>query len=271
MHYQRVVVVLAVLAAAPAAAAAQARAEPPALQQSAAVAPALAPDPRLGSVDAAEPVAAEPAAAAPAARSRAASTGRRVLATLGGAVVGAWAGYMGSQVTRSDWEKDSNSEFSSYRMRFAAGGAVFGAFTGFLLGDSRSSSRPPRLLSQPGTERNLITLQEIQGLVGRAQNAMDLIQSLRPQWLQVRGVASSRETGRAEVVGRDQVVVTDPGQATIKVYLDNALLGSVDALRQVPIASIREARFLDPAAATYRWGAGHLHGAILISFAENTQ
>ena len=51
MYHQRVLAVLAVLAATPAAVAGQTRSEPASLQQSAAAAPVLAADPRLGDVE----------------------------------------------------------------------------------------------------------------------------------------------------------------------------------------------------------------------------
>ncbi|MDQ3388520.1 MAG: hypothetical protein M3483_03355, partial [Gemmatimonadota bacterium] len=44
---------------------------------------------------------------------------RRLLHLVGGAVVGSWVGYVTSQVMRSDWEKDSNSEFAEYRQTSA--------------------------------------------------------------------------------------------------------------------------------------------------------
>ena len=53
--------------------------------------------------------------------------------------------------------------------------------------------------------------------------------------------------------------------------LNSTLLGEVNQLRQVAVGSISAARFLDPAAATYRWGAGHSHGAILLTSSESVQ
>ena len=100
----------------------------------------------------------------------------------------------------------------------------------------------------PAPERDRISRAEIDA--SSAANAYDLVQSLRPQWLTVRGIRTM-----------DEMV----GQNPILVYMDNARLGGPDALRNVPHGSVRYLRFFNAAEATQRWGGGHLHGAILIS------
>jgi hypothetical protein len=258
---------LAVLAAAvvPAAAHAQARTEPALQQESATLAaPALAAEP--GIAPPAGPEAA-PVAAFGGARTeaRAASGTRRALFTLGGAVVGAWAGYLGSQVTRSDWDKQDNGDFSSYRAQFTVGGAAIGALTGLLVGrggngEPVSRARPAILVRDANGSRDEIALVEIQR--SQARSALELVQELRPLWLQKRGIQNPGETGRASSNGRDLTVI--PGTGGVMVYLDNARVGEVDALREIPVSSLSGARFLDAAAATQRFGGGHPHGAIVL-------
>jgi hypothetical protein len=48
------------------------------------------------------------------------------------------------------------------------------------------------------------------------------------------------------------------------VYLDDAKLGSVDQLRELPVVGVNQVRYYDGAEATYKWGAGHIHGAIQV-------
>ena len=109
--------------------------------------------------------------------------------------------------------------------------------------------------------RDLITMDEM-SRAGVA-NAYDLIKSLRPNWLNARGEHSFRETARTQ--GRSEVVT--PGVPTVMVYLDNARLGGLETLRQVMVPSLTSVQYFDAKSATFKWGAGHSHGAILVSTA----
>jgi hypothetical protein len=269
MRNRIIAVLAAALAALPAAAGAQAR-QDAALQQAAA--PALPADPRVAaSVDVGEaaPAAAvqAPAALAQTRESRAVSTRRRVALTLGGAIVGGWAGYLGSQVARSDWDKQNNSDFSSYRMGFTVGGALLGGLTGLLVSGSGGGEgmRPARSMTagrDGGSSRDVINEDEIRQ--STARNALELVQALRPEWLQRRGTQNQRESGRADQTGERSLRIIDP-EGGIKVYLDNALIGEVTQLREIPLTSVYQARFMDAASATYRFGSGHTHGAIVLT------
>jgi hypothetical protein len=183
-----------------------------------------------------------------------------------GAVLGGWVGYVASQVARSDWDKESNGEFAGYRMTFAAGGAALGAITGVVLSNNLGgahtpgSARTPRMVGSRGN--NVITAEEIQG--ARALNALELVQKLRPRWLQTRGTNSMSETaqGSGSGTGGSTTLEVTPGVSPIKVYMDNALLGDVTVLRNLNVGSFTEVRYFDSAQATYRWGEGHMGGAI---------
>jgi len=80
----------------------------------------------------------------------------------------------------------------------------------------------------------------------RFQDAFTAVQSLRPQWLRLRGSTSLR-------------------RETIKVYLDDALMGGPEQLRYITTSSISSIRFLDANEATQRWGLDHGQGAIVVS------
>lgn len=99
--------------------------------------------------------------------------------------------------------------------------------------------------------RNLILMDEIQR--ASAGNAYDLVQALRPNWFHTRGEHSISDGSQ----GLDVLIV----------YLDNARLGGAQALRQIPVQSLTSIQYFDAKAATYRWGNGHTHGAILVSTA----
>lgn len=120
----------------------------------------------------------------------------------------------------------------------------------------------PARAGGPRTTSDAITLEEIRA--SGASNAYALIESERPMWLRTRGTQSFREEGKLNVRGKTQIS-TVPGKRTIAVYLDNARLGGVEALKGISLAEITSIAFLDPQAATLRWGSGHTHGAILLS------
>lgn len=84
-------------------------------------------------------------------------------------------------------------------------------------------------------------------------DAYSLVQSLRPQWLRVRGTTS---LSAPEVV---------------RVYLDGSLLGGPDQLRQLSTHSINSLRYLDGLEATQRWGLDHGAGAIVVSTTGRTR
>lgn len=108
----------------------------------------------------------------------------------------------------------------------------------------RSAGAPGSRLGDP----DILTREEIEK--STAATVYDLVQNHRPQWLRTRGLANL-----AQAAGEEDIVV----------YMDNARLGFRDAMRRVPLGAVQYVQFFTAREATYRWGAGHLHGAILIS------
>jgi hypothetical protein len=110
------------------------------------------------------------------------------------------------------------------------------------LGLSACSSAPAT--REKASSTAVITFNEI-----REAGYPDLfaaVQSLRPSWLRQRGQTSLRQ--------RDFV----------KVYLDGALLGGVDFLRQITSSSVAEVRYMTGIEASNRYGLDHGMGAILV-------
>lgn len=180
------------------------------------------------------------------------STRRSVIAVLGGAMIGAGAGYLTSQVAWSDWDKESNSEFKTRRLNFTLGGSALGAITGLFVGHRMGAEAQPGV---PGAVRapeprrgTLITEQEVRA--STATSVYELLQALRPQWLRVRG-----DNAHADV----NVETTG-----IRVYVERGFVGGVDALRQIPTAEVTTVEFMDAGTATYRLGQGNPLGAIVV-------
>jgi hypothetical protein len=121
-------------------------------------------------------------------------------------------------------------------------------------------------------------------------NAFDAVEALRPHFLRTRGSTSRpggpvsagaegqaprRRSGqgqgsqaggsqageRAEENSAAARPVEDPG---ILVYLDRQRYGGVQTLREIPIATVEEIRFLNVGEANSLFGMGHPHGVIQI-------
>lgn len=101
----------------------------------------------------------------------------------------------------------------------------------------------------PSRDRNMITTEELATVNGLS--AYEVVQRLRPHWLNARGGARSLGL-RTEIV----------------VFSDNIRLGGVEALRNLPANGIRQMEYLDGPSASNRLpgvGSGeHIAGAIVI-------
>lgn len=187
--------------------------------------------------------------------------------TVGGAVVGGWLGWMGSQVSMSDWDKSSNGELLRQRAGWVAGGAVAGVVVSQLIGrTSPPRASMPTLEPYRGGDRSVITRASIQA--SGATDAYDLISGLRPEWLSAeRGVNRWSESARgsASGIGAATRVEITPGEPTIVVYLNTSRLGGLDTLRDIPIYDLQRVEFIGPTEAVARYGTGHAHGVIRLS------
>lgn len=100
-----------------------------------------------------------------------------------------------------------------------------------------------------GTRRDAtrITTQEIE----RAyyNTVFELVQALRPAWVQTRGAMS----------------IQDPTAGQAVVYLDGTRMGGVDQLRQLRTADVESIQYLNGTEASARFGLGHMGGAILVA------
>lgn len=93
-----------------------------------------------------------------------------------------------------------------------------------------------------GLDANLVTREEIDE-EGPA-NAYQIVQALRPLWLEKRGATSFYNEGE------------------IRVYLDGSSLGGLESLRGIHSDNIESITFLDERRASLRFGPGHEHGVI---------
>jgi outer membrane cobalamin receptor len=97
-----------------------------------------------------------------------------------------------------------------------------------------------------GRQRNVISQQEIAD--SNLTTAYEIVESLRPEYLRSRGMASMRsETPETAVV-----------------YIDGVRAGGLEALRQISRDILQEIRFLSGSDATTMYGTGHGGGAIQV-------
>jgi hypothetical protein len=109
------------------------------------------------------------------------------------------------------------------------------------------ASTPAGDEARPRRQADLISSEEIQG--ARFNNAYDLVQALRPNWIRGRGAQS----------------INDPTAGVPVVYMDGSRLGAPDQLRQISPTDIESIRFLNATEAQARYGLGHTGGAIVIA------
>ena len=98
-------------------------------------------------------------------------------------------------------------------------------------------------------DRNVLTLEEIQGARATGWTAWDLISQLRPEFLRSRGASSLRSI--------------EP--TTAVVYVDDIRYGELESLRTMSADQIHRVQYVNAADATTRYGTDHFGGAILIT------
>ncbi len=91
----------------------------------------------------------------------------------------------------------------------------------------------------------IIDVDEIRAV--NVENVPELVRARRPAWLRIRGT------------------MTIENDAGIIVYMDQARIGGVEGMRHIHPQTVTSIAYLDAAAANYRFGQGHMHGAIVIS------
>jgi hypothetical protein len=180
----------------------------------------------------------------------------------GGALLGGWIGFVGAQVTHSDWERQSAGQLREQRATWAIAGATVGLIAASLLPSSTPTpvALPDRGFAPPSRAR--LATEDIRN--AGAANALELIRGLRPEWLVTRGINSWRETPQGSGSGRN-VVITRQADPTILVYLNGFRLGGIDKLQEVTTQMLSSVEYLDPHAAVLRFGGSAAHGAILLT------
>lgn len=183
---------------------------------------------------------------------------------LGGGLVGGWVGFIGSQLSLSDWDKEYNGELRGERLTWTAAGVVAGVLgSRLLVPETKPPVDGPTPFADEPLQGRTITTAEIREAA--VTTAYELIHSLHREWLVPRGTNSFSETalGRADSSG----IRVRPGRPKVQVYLNDIHIGGPGAMHEIPADWLTGAEFLGAREATYRYGMGHTHGAIRLSTA----
>jgi len=165
----------------------------------------------------------------------------RIATAVAGAAIGAGLGFFASQVAQSDWDEDGGR---IHRSTWAAIGGAGGFVLGFSVPMGGYAPGGGSLL--PGGSQDVISREQI--LEASVSTALEAIRLFHPEWLILRGQES----------------FNDPDSDTIRVYIDNVHVGSIEALREMSTVTVESIRFWSAQRATARWGSGHTHGAIQV-------
>lgn len=105
-----------------------------------------------------------------------------------------------------------------------------------------SSTRPVR-----SAGRDVITAAEI--VASRVTDVYQAVAQLRPEFLRKRS----------------GVVIAPYRVPQVIVYLDDLEFGTAESMRHIPLARVRQIRYLSATEADLRWGGQHPAGAIHVS------
>jgi hypothetical protein len=195
------------------------------------------------------------------------STVSRIASALGSAVLGAGLGFFASQLVEGDWDETGGSGAVDRGLWAAVGGSV-----GFTVGlKFPILSRGQGIAGSGGLPRGRqhLAAPALEGI--GMSNAYEAVQSLRPEWLVIRGarsLAAGTDPIRVEGSGAgvritgSTPLISEAG--TIQVYVNGVNVGGVASLSAINVLTVQDMYFFDAAAATIRWGEGNPHGAILV-------
>ena len=98
--------------------------------------------------------------------------------------------------------------------------------------------------STGGTSRDQSVMTREEIVDANQLNALELVRVHRPHWLRIRGSTSFTR------------------EPTILVYIDGVRAGDTEMLAEIATINIQELRYYNARQAQYRYGVGHVQGAI---------
>jgi hypothetical protein len=137
-------------------------------------------------------------------------------------------------------------------MRSLLLGAVALMLLGCGGGGSGTAAQPGTAAPAARTRGSSTVITESEISASQYQNALEVVQNLRPQMLIPRGAGSDAS---------GSTITSIP----IIIYMDDIRLGDPSSLANIPTIRVKEIRFVNARDATTRYGTGHSSGVILVT------
>jgi len=112
--------------------------------------------------------------------------------------------------------------------------------------------------SSPHRDRNVISREELADPAIAGRNVLEVVRTLRPQFLTVRGTHALQDTATART-GR-----VDPEAGRVHASVDGTKIVSIEELAALTASTVTEIRFLNPAQAMQRFGGAAREGPVIL-------
>ena len=116
----------------------------------------------------------------------------------------------------------------------------------------------PSQQAAPSRNRDVISHEELQAPAIAGLSVLDAVKSLRPQFLTVRGL----NTVPAKDANGVQLVDQESGKVHSSV--DGNKVGPLDELSSIRASTVKEIRYLNPAAAHQKFGGAAREGPVIL-------
>jgi hypothetical protein len=104
----------------------------------------------------------------------------------------------------------------------------------------------------PIRNRDVITKEELQSGTLSSQSVLDVVTSLRPSYLTVRGLHNVAAVGG------------DPEAGKVHASIDGNKVVGLEELRGIVASTVKEIRFLNPSAAMQKFGSDSREGPVIL-------
>jgi len=115
----------------------------------------------------------------------------------------------------------------------------------------------PQSPAPAGRNRDIISREELADPALRAQSVLDVVRSLRPNFLSVRGAQGVRCTTPTDCQ-------TDADAGRVHVSIDNGRILPLEELANIHVNSVIDIQFLNAASAMQKFGGAAREGPVIL-------
>ena len=116
----------------------------------------------------------------------------------------------------------------------------------------------PQSVTSSRRDRNVISREELADPAVSGRNVLEVVRSLRPQFLTVRGQHTLQDTATA------RRGVVDPDAGKVHASIDGTKIVSIEELAGIHASTVMEIRFLNPSQAMQRFGGAAREGPVIL-------